>query len=222
MPTAPHVLRSIHLTRHGQSSANAGGVTLPHASIPLTELGQRQAHALAQLLPAQPTRILCSRFSRAQDTASPYTARTSVQPELHPLLHEFDAIDPDLLAGMTGAERKPIAAEFWETGDPHLRKGPQAETFAEFTGRVSRFLAHDLPQLPDGSVLFGHGQWIGMAAWLLLGFDPLAEGGMRRFRRFQMGLPMPNAAVYVLQELAPGQWRLQADAASMARLAEVA
>ena len=51
---------------------------------------------------------------------------------------------------------------------------------------------------------------------------PLAEGGMRRFRRFQMGLPMPNAAVYVLQELAPGQWRLQADAASMAQLADVA
>lgn len=222
MSVAPPTLRSIHLTRHGQSSANAGGITLPHASIPLTELGWRQAHALAQLLPAQPAHILCSKFSRAQDTASPYAARTGLRPLVHPLLHEFDAIDPDLLAGMTGAERKPIAAEFWETGDPHLRKGPQAETFAEFTSRVRRFLAHDLPLLPDGSVLFGHGQWIGMAAWLLLGFDPLAEGGMRRFRRFQMGLPMPNAAVYVLQELAPGQWRLQADAASMARLADVA
>ena len=221
MPTPQPALRTVHLTRHGQSAANAGGVTMPHASIPLTELGWRQAQALAQLLPAQPALILCSAFSRAQDTASPYAARTGLAAQVHPLLHEFDAIDPDLLAGMTGAERRPIADAFWEAGDAHQRKGPQAETFAEFAGRVRRFLQGDLPGLPDGSVLFGHGQWIGMAAWLLLGFDPLAEGGMRRFRHFQLHLPMPNAATYVLQELAPGQWRLQADEAAMRQLAAV-
>ena len=51
--------------------------------------------------------------------------------------------------------------------------------------------------------------------WLLLGFGTESSLEMRHFRRFQLGLPMPNGALYLLQELAPGQWRLQADANAM-------
>ena len=44
---------------------------------------------------------------------------------------------------------------------------------------------------------------------------------MRRFRRFQTGLPLPNGAVYQVQELAVGQWRMQADTQAMQALAAV-
>ena len=48
--------------------------------------------------------------------------------------------------------------------------GDQAETFRAFAGRVTSFLADRLPALPDSTVCFGHGIWIGIAAWQLLGF----------------------------------------------------
>ncbi len=222
MKTPEPAPRTVWLVRHGESTANAGGITMPHADIPLSALGQRQAQAVALLLPAQPAQVWCSHFARAQATAQPYTQRTGVAGQPHPLLHEFDAIDPALIAGMDGAARRPIADAFWAAGDAQRRMGVQAESFAEFAARVDRFMQQDLPALPHASVLFGHGIWFGMLAWRLLGFDALAADGMRRFRRFQQGLPMPNAAVYLLQELAPGQWRLQADAAALQALAQVA
>ena len=41
-PASP--LRTLYFVRHGQSLANAGGVTMPNAEIPLTDLGQRHAY----------------------------------------------------------------------------------------------------------------------------------------------------------------------------------
>jgi broad specificity phosphatase PhoE len=219
--TATLPLRTVYLVRHGQSASNAGGVTMAHADIPLTELGQRQAQALAPLLPPQPARVWCSKFIRTQATAEPYCQRTGMAPVVHPLLHEFDAIDPALIAGMDGAQRRPVAQAFWAAADPHRRMGAVAETYAEFAERVYRFMATELPTLPDATVLFGHGTWIGMASWLLLGFDPVQDDGMRRFRRFQQELPMANGAVYCVQELAPGQWRVRADASVLRALADV-
>ncbi|WP_310165950.1 phosphoglycerate mutase family protein [Pseudoxanthomonas japonensis] len=42
------MLRSIYLVRHGESVSNAGGITMPHALIPLTEAGCKQADALSE------------------------------------------------------------------------------------------------------------------------------------------------------------------------------
>ncbi len=91
----------------------------------------------------------------------------------------------------------------------------------DFAQRVQTFMQADLPTLPDGTVLFGHGMWVGLLAWRLLGFGAQSSQEMRHFRRFQMGLPMPNGALYQLQELAAGQWRLQADAIALRTLTAV-
>ena len=203
-------LRSVFLVRHGESSSNAGGVTMPHAIIPLTALGRQQAIDLVERLPAAPARVLASSFVRAMDTAKPYAERSDVSIELEPLLQEFDMIDPALIAGMDQVQRRPVADAFWQQADPDKRMGDQAETFREFAGRVSSFLADRLPSLPDGTVCFGHGIWIGMAAWQLLGFSVLDGDAMRQFRRFQFGLPLANGVVYRLVELAPGAWVLRA------------
>ncbi len=39
----------IYFVRHGQRTANAGGMTMEHAQIPLYDLGRVQAATLAQL-----------------------------------------------------------------------------------------------------------------------------------------------------------------------------
>ncbi len=207
-PSEALTRRTILLVRHGESASNAGGITMPHALIPLTELGREQALDLAEHLPASPSRLLSSPFLRAMDTALPYSERTGLVVQPEPLLQEFDMIDPALIAGMDQMQRRPIADAHWAEGDPDKQLGDQAETFRFFHDRVRRFLDDLAPSLPHGTVCFGHGIWIGMVAWQLLGFSVDGQG-MRQFRRFQSGLPLPNGAVYALRELAVGAWSIR-------------
>jgi len=113
----------------------------------------------------------------------------------NPLLNEFSAIDPALIAGMDGAQRKPFMVEYWREPSMTKRMGNDADTFAEFAHRVIAF-SQGLDALPDGTVIFGHGIWIGLLVWQALGFTCNDDAGMKTFRRFQLGLPMPNCAVY--------------------------
>ncbi|MGI4869575.1 MAG: histidine phosphatase family protein [Janthinobacterium lividum] len=214
-------MKTLTFVRHGQSVANAGGITMAHDVIPLSPLGWAQAEKLAALLPAQPSAIFASAYLRAQETARPYSERVGVPVQIHPALHEFSNLDPALLAGLNGEQRQPHALAYWQAADPNQRMGEQAETFAEFSERVTGFLP-ELAALPADAVLFGHGMWLGHLAWQLLGFPSSDSLGMKAFRRFQGGLPMPNCAVYHLQELAPGQWRVQANEALLRELAQVA
>ena len=206
--------------RHGQSTANAGGVTMEHAAIPLSPLGQAQAETVAGLLDAEPSRVLVSSYLRARQTAAPYCARVHRQAEVHPLLHEFSALDADQLQDMTGAERRPLADAYWAAAEPDLRTGPKAETFAEFGARVDAFMA-ELEALPDRSVLIGHGIWFGLLFWRLMGFTASDSPGMRAFRRFQTSLAMPNCAVYELKGPYGSRWNLQANDAAMRSVASV-
>ena len=59
----------IYFVRHGQSTANAGGVTMAHAEIPLSDLGRRQAAMVAELLDVEPILLLSSTYVRAIETA---------------------------------------------------------------------------------------------------------------------------------------------------------
>jgi len=211
----------IYCVRHGQSTANAGGVTMEHAAIPLSRLGIAQAEVLAGLFDSAPSRILVSSYVRALETAAPYCARVHRQAEVHPLLHEFSALDVDQLQGMMGAQRRPLADAYWAAADPQLRAGPKAETFAEFSARVDTFVL-ELARLPDRSVLVGHGIWFGLLFWKLLGFTADDSAGMRAFRRFQTGLPMPNCAVYELDGPHGGhRWNLRANEDAMRAISRI-
>jgi broad specificity phosphatase PhoE len=215
-------MKTIYFVRHGQSQANAGGVTMEHHAIPLTDIGRRQAQALALMLPQSPAGVWVSPFVRARDTARPYCERLSRQAVVLDEAREFETIDPALLEGMTGAQRRPIADAYWAESDVSKRMGARAETFLEFAARVARFAAVELPKLPDGAVLFGHGMWMGMLLWRWLGFGAADHLDMRSFRRFQLGLPMPNGAVYRLLEIAHGHWTVAAETAIMRRMAGLA
>lgn len=98
-------MKKITFIRHGQSTANAGGITVAHHAIPLSSLGELQAKSLSKLLPENPSMIITSSFHRAQQTAAPYAKRVGMCASVHPLLHEFDNFDLALIAGMNGAQR---------------------------------------------------------------------------------------------------------------------
>ena len=193
---------------------------MDHDAIPLTELGLRQARRVSEALQPAPAQVLVSAYSRTHETAAPYCARVGCSPRVHPSLHEFSTIDPALLAGMNGEQRRPIADAYWQAADPAARKGPHAETYEEFDRRVAAFLP-ELEDLPDRTVLFGHGMWFGLIVWKLLGFSAADGPGMKAFRRFQLGLPIPNCATYALIRSDDGHWRVRADEAAMRAVASV-
>lgn len=59
------------LARHGQTSANAEGLLCGRADVPLTDLGVRQAKALAAGV-GPPARVISSPLRRARDTAAAF------------------------------------------------------------------------------------------------------------------------------------------------------
>ncbi len=110
----------IYFVRHGQSTANAGGVTMAHAAIPLSELGRRQAAMVAELLDVEPILLLSSTYVRAVETARPFSEKTGCPITPPPLLHEFSALDAGLIECMVTAQRRPMADAFWSQADPDL------------------------------------------------------------------------------------------------------
>lgn len=202
-------MKRITFIRHGESVANAGAITMEHSAIPLSDHGHRQAQLIAQHLPGQPSLILVSPMIRTQQTAEPYCTRFNLQPQTVPGLAEFSVICPTLIAGLSGTMRKPFVESYWSDPDPHRRMGPGAETFFEFDARVGDFQA-GLDRLPYGTTIFGHGIWFGLLVWHLLGYKVVDASGMRRFRSFQLALPMPNCAVFYLTGGGTG-WAIRAD-----------
>ena len=199
-------MKTLYLIRHAQSEANAGGISKPERDIALSPLGREQAQALVARLPRS-SHVYVSELRRTHETAAPYCHAHGITPQTLPLLNEFSCLAFELIRDMDGAARRPLADAYWQRADPLECTGAGADSFAAFNQRLSAFLAH-YPQLEDGSLLFGHGIWIGLLAWRLLGFSVETAADMAAFRRFQTGLPMPNTAV----------WQLQGDSIASLRL----
>ncbi|MEJ7137666.1 histidine phosphatase family protein [Amphibiibacter pelophylacis] len=212
-------MKTIYLVRHGQSTANIGeGPLTDDAVIPLTPEGQAQARQIADwLCPewVQPHQILVSRYLRTHQTAQPLADRAGLPLQEHPLLHEFSYISPTRVK--THPELWEEARLYWDRADAFERHGPDVETFAEFAARVRAF-GEQLASLPDGTVAFTHGMWLSQLLWQQLGFHSLDPVRLRYFRAFQIHLPTPNCAVYVVQVQDDGTWRVQAHDELIARL----
>jgi alpha-ribazole phosphatase len=201
--------KTLTFIRHAQSVSNAGGLTVPHHQIPLTELGQRQAQALPGLLQVKPASVVVSTMIRTHQSAKPLCTQLGLKAVDHQGLDEFSVIDPALIQGLTGDQRKPFVKAYWDDPDPERRLGKEADTFAEFEQRVSTFMT-TMETLPDQTVIFGHGTWFGLMLWRMLGYDASTSENMRTFRRFQQNMPMPNCAVFTLVFNAGGHWSVKA------------
>ncbi len=211
--------KTLYFIRHGESVSNAGGVTMEHGSIPLSENGRNQAQIVAETLDITPSQVLVSELIRTQQTAQTFCDKHRVSYQVNPLLNEVHAISHELIDGMTGEQRRLIAQVYWMEGNVNKRMGEHADTFNEFRERVDGFI-DAMAGLMDNTVIFGHGIWFGLLVWRLMGFEAHDRQGMITFRRFQSGLPLLNGMVYRLQSINGEQWSVHVHQELLLRLTE--
>lgn len=193
-------MKSLYFIRHGQSLANTGAKSMPDAEIPLTELGQQQANDLLkywQTANIQPSHIYASPLLRARQTAEIFNQNDGLEIQILPELKEFCCLSLAHIENMLGNERAVLAKHYWQTADIYFKDGDDADSFAEFQQRVTTFL-NRLDDFEHHSLFFGHGIWIGMLAWQLMGMSAKNNADMQKFRQFQTALPMYNTVVYRL------------------------
>jgi 2,3-bisphosphoglycerate-dependent phosphoglycerate mutase len=185
---------AIRFVRHGESLANAGGVTSEQYAIPLTDLGRAQAVAFAEALDDPPDLFITSSYIRARDTAAPSLARYPHVPvDVWPV-HEIAVLAPARCVNTTTTQRLPWVEAHWGAADPARCDGEGAETYTEFVARVRAALARlaALPR-PQEIIAFGHGQFLNGVLWEIgQGSPPVTPETMRGFRAFHLAAPIPN------------------------------
>jgi glucosyl-3-phosphoglycerate phosphatase len=83
--------RTLVLVRHGETDWNVEGRAQGHADVPLNEVGQAQAAAVAPALAAfGPSRLWSSDLARARQTAERVAAATGLTMVTDPRLREYD------------------------------------------------------------------------------------------------------------------------------------
>lgn len=189
---------SIRFIRHGESTANAGAASQTPATIALTALGERQALALAASFSAPPQLIVSSPFLRARQTAAPTIARyTEVPVEIWPV-EEFTYLAPARCINTTAEQRRPWVAGYWHRNDPFAIEGSGAESFAAFIARVSNALQRLSERSERSIAVFGHGQFIKAARWLIEASPSRIDAvAMRDFRAADLTGRIDNGEGYV-------------------------
>jgi len=116
-----------------------------------------------------------------------------------------------------------IASPAFATGEYDLGSiMTQYQTAATQFGQNITSIALKLTYtLPDSTVIFGHGIWFGLLLWRLLGYSAGDASGMRSFRHFQLGFPMPNCAVFTLTQVEGAHWGVRASGSVARRISSV-
>ncbi len=184
--------------RHGQSTSNAGDVTHYPKSIPLTDLGRRQAERLVDVVVEPPRLVVVSTYERSMRTAVPLCRRFPDVPVAVWPVQEFTYLAPARYDGTRRIDRQGAVTEYWQRLDPHSRDGEGAETFVEFWDRVEAFVARC--RTMEGLVaVISHGQFLrGVLQRLLCGPDSDIAGAMARFRAFRKAITLRNAACFTV------------------------
>lgn len=144
-------MTTVHLARHGESDWNAANRFQGHSDRPLTEIGRRQAEALAGELQATAmlTAVYSSPLRRALDTAALVGTRLGLTPVPVGDLRE---VDVGTWTGLSRAEverRFPDAFRRWLDGGEGWQQG---ETYTDMSSRVLEALsglaeAHDAEEI---------------------------------------------------------------------------
>lgn len=191
--------------RHGQSIANAGSTWPDPITIPLTELGHKQAQHLAinWADEAEPDLIITSKMLRTQQTAAPTNARfANIETEVWPI-HEFCYLSPIRCANTTWQQRQPWVDAYWAKADPRYTDGDGAESFADLMTRIEDTLSLIKERQQQGYqkiAFFSHGQFLSV----LLNSLRLAEieastQNMQHFRERELNHPIKNAEGFIAQ-----------------------
>ena len=142
--------------RHGESIWNAAGRWQGQADPPLSEVGRRQADALADGLRGESLALLAaSDLVRAAETARMVGEALGLTPRLVPELRELDV---GIWSGLRHAEieaRFPDELARFRAGDLEVRPGG-GESRAEFRRRVCGALDRLFADAPGGVAVVSH------------------------------------------------------------------
>jgi broad specificity phosphatase PhoE len=187
------------LIRHGESEGNAGFRSSDPASIALTDLGHRQAQAAARGIPTRPERIVTSSYVRAQQTAAPLRERYPDVETVEWPVEEFTFLPSADYRQTTARERARLAEKYWEEAKPRKTMGDGAESFAAFIERVLDVRGRLLASTKRPIALYSHRKFLSALIWVLLTGEPkISPRRMRRYRGFDAGLSIKNAAIIPL------------------------
>jgi probable phosphoglycerate mutase len=189
--------RWVWLVRHGESEANAGQPSPSPGTIALTARGRRQAAAMAARLEVAPTKIVTSSLLRSIETADAVRERhPGVESEIWPI-QEFDYLPRDVVALAIDCEARRSASQaYWLAARPETSAGDGAESFVSFFTRVVEARDRLAREPASGLVFVSHRKFLSALVFSILVGDgrPTARS-MRRYRAFDQGFRLPNAAV---------------------------
>ncbi len=106
------------LVRHGQTAANAEGRLLGRADPPLTDLGRRQAEALAAAL-RSPARVISSPLERARATAAGFGLPVEVD-------ERWIELDYGALDGVAWGDVAPAVWDRWRADCRFVPEGGES------------------------------------------------------------------------------------------------
>jgi broad specificity phosphatase PhoE len=163
------------LIRHGQSTGNAQGRVQGQADLPLTDLGRKQAVALARRLQREewnPAAIYSSDLTRAAETAEILAADRGLRAVLDDRLREYDC---GVLTNVIWRDIETLYPEIWH-GLHHSAEWvsiPGEEGNEAFQRRLAAVLADIQARHGDQEMvaMVTHGASLGTLLCHLLGLD---------------------------------------------------
>ena len=130
----------INITRHAQSTVNAGQRVENPLMAGLSELGREQASGLADKYESPPDLIIVSDAPRTQLTALPLLEKFPNVPVKTMPVYEFYFICNYRIRSTTAEERKKMLDEYFAREDPNYIDGGNCESFDNFILRVKEVL----------------------------------------------------------------------------------
>jgi probable phosphoglycerate mutase len=190
-----------YFARHGETVWNAEGRLCGRTDVPLSDVGRRQAHLLAERLrPISFKAFYTSPLQRARETASIVGTAVGNVPTVDLRLVELSY---GAWEGRTAAEVKrasPEAYRAWEA-DPAAVAPAEGESGEQLIERLKPFLADVAQRHRNGNVaVVCHRTVCRLMACHLMGI-PLSE--------YRQRIPMDNAALNIF-ETQGAEWRLVA------------
>ena len=188
----------VFLIRHAESAANAGAATSDPMSISITENGRMQAIRLANEFNDKPDLIIVSAYLRTIQTAAPLTRKfLRAKVETWPL-HEFTYLSPAQCLNTTSLERLPLVKEYWDKCDPDFVHGAGAESFNQFSNRITECIER-LRQLDNFCVvIFTHSLVMKLLKQCMT-MEVSAATSMRHFRDKMLEFPIKNTEAFEMK-----------------------
>ena len=156
----------IYLARHGQDEDNANGILNGHRDMPLTELGENQAHLVAEKIQKAGLSfdaVYSSPLCRAKRTAQIILEKLGDLPQ-NELIILPELIERDF-GIMTGTPTKEILQRCGEENVlktdtiTYFLNPEKAETFDDLIQRANQFLSQTMPKDYESILLVTHGDF---------------------------------------------------------------